>query len=222
MSTKIGYFPADGTAAHSLDPDRLRTALGVAVRELGRQPDLVFLHNPEHSLAHVSRKSAPNLLGDACSVLVDATARGLCGSWGISSWDPRPLNEAVSRDFPRPDVLMFRAGLLVGAEILRAGERLASRLAPAAVWGMSPFAGDAVGSVWAKFDPRLFLRAPERASRVQAAFQVAFHLPEATRVAVSSNSAEHLGELVNSLTCEVDPAAVAEYRRLLRRGRQED
>ncbi|MFD4023831.1 aldo/keto reductase [Streptomyces sp. NPDC058576] len=215
VSTKVGYFPAEGTSEHSLDPDRLRGAIAGAVRDLGREPDLVFLHNPEHSLAQAAERSAPNLLGDACSVLVDATARGLCGSWGISSWDPRPLAELQSREYPRPDVLMLRAGLLVGAEVLRAGDTLASRMGAAEVWGMSPFAGDTRDPVWEKFDPRLFLRAPEQASWAQAAFRVAFHLPEAAKMAVSSNNAEHLSELVESLAHEVDSTAVTEYRRLL-------
>lgn len=172
-----GYFSAGGASVHSLDPDRLRAALEGAVRDLRREPDLVLLHNPEHSLAEASERLAPNLLSNACSVLVDATARGLCGSWGISSWDPRSLIELGNRQFPRPDVLMLRAGLLVGAEILHAVEELASRFAPPDVWGMSPFAGSTSDPVWARFDPRLFLRAPARVNRAQAAFRVAFHLP---------------------------------------------
>lgn len=222
VSTKVGYFPADGNSVHSLDPDRLRTAVEVAVHDLGREPDLVFLHNPEHSLAQVADMSAANLLGDACSILVDATRRGLCGSWGVSTWDPRPLAELTVWELPRPDVLMLRAGLLVGAEVLQAGETLASRMDPAAVWGMSPFAGNASDPVWARFDPRLFLRVPERVNRAQAAFRVAFHLPEVAKMAVSSNSGEHLGELVESLAHSVDSAVVTEYRRLLTHGGQED
>ncbi|MFJ9886026.1 aldo/keto reductase [Streptomyces sp. NPDC091287] len=222
VSTKIGYFSANGTSVHSLDPDRLRAALEGAVRDLRREPDLVFLHNPEHSLAAASERLAPNLLGNACSVLVDATARGLCGSWGISSWDPRSLIELGNPQFPRPDVIMLRAGLLVGAEVLHAGQDLALRFDPSAVWGMSPFAGSTADPVWARFDPRLFLRAPERVNKAQAAFRVAFHLPEAAKVAVSSNSADHLSELVGSLAHEVDSATVAEYRRLLMKDAQED
>ncbi|MFJ5736575.1 aldo/keto reductase [Streptomyces microflavus] len=222
VSTKIGYFSANGTSEHSLEPVRLRAALKDVVRDLGREPDLVFLHNPEHSLVQASVNSALTLLGDACSVLADATARGLCGSWGISSWDPRPLTELVSREMPRPHVLMLRAGLLVGAEVLHAGEILTSRFEPSAVWGMSPFAGNTADPVWARFDPRRFLRAPERVNRAQAAFRVAFHLPEVSKLAVSCNSAEHLSELVESLAQEVDPTAVADYRRLLTRSRQDD
>ncbi|MGW4629767.1 hypothetical protein ACWEMU_27245, partial [Streptomyces rubiginosohelvolus] len=102
------------------------------------------------------------------------------------------------------------------------GETLASRMDPAAVWGMSPFAGNASDPVWARFDPRLFLRVPERVNRAQAAFRVAFHLPEVAKMAVSSNSGEHLGELVESLAHSVDSAVVTEYRRLLTHGGQED
>ncbi|MEV4876181.1 hypothetical protein [Streptomyces cyaneofuscatus] len=104
---------------------------------------------------------------------------------------------------------------VAAGELLHAGEILASRFEPSAVWGMSPFAGKTADPVWARFDPRLFLRAPERVDRAQAAFRVAFHLPEASKLAVSCNSAEHLSDLVESLAQEVDPTAVADYRRLL-------
>ncbi|WP_369165045.1 aldo/keto reductase [Streptomyces sp. AFD10] len=220
VSTKIGYFPDGGASAHSLDPDRLRTALEGAVRDLGREPDVVFLHNPEHSLCQIPTASASPRLGDACSVIVDATERGLCGSWGISSWDPRPLARLGRWEPPKPDVLMLRAGLLVGIDILRAGEVLACRSESSVVWGMSPFAGNAADPVWARFDPRVLLRTPGRASRAQGAFRAAFHLPEASKVAVSTRDVGHLGELVTSLTHEVDSAAVLEYRRLLDRGDQ--
>ncbi|MFI1187039.1 aldo/keto reductase [Streptomyces californicus] len=220
VSTKIGYFPDGGASIHSLDPDRLRAALEGAVRDLGREPDVVFLHNPEHSLVRMPKTSASTCLGDACSVLVDATERGLCGSWGISSWDPRPLAGLGRWEPPEPDVLMLRAGLLVGTDILQAGEILTRRSGSPAVWGMSPFAGNAADPVWARFDPRVLLRTPERASGTQGAFRAAFHLPEASKVAVSTRDLSHLGELVTSLSHEVDSAAVLEYRRLLDRGNQ--
>lgn len=46
-----------------------------AAENLGREPDLVFLHNPEHSL----RKAVPHdkdLLAAACTALDDAKAKG--------------------------------------------------------------------------------------------------------------------------------------------------
>lgn len=50
-----------------------------------------------------------------------------------------------------PDVLMTRAGLLVGTDILDAGDALTAwcGLGVSRRWGMSPFAGHATDPVWA-------------------------------------------------------------------------
>jgi len=222
VSTKIGYFPANGASEHSLDPDCLRAAMEGVVEQLGREPDLVFLHNPEHSLVRAPQTSAPDRLIDACSVMVDATARGLCGSWGISSWDPRPLAGLAGSELPSPDILMVRAGLLVGAEVLRAAELAAERWNPSAMWGMSPFAGSTAESVWERFDPRVFVRDPWQCTSAQAAFRAAFHIPAVNAVAVSTGNISHLRELAESLDLKVDKEAVAQYRKLLLGARQED
>ncbi|MFJ4680911.1 aldo/keto reductase [Kitasatospora sp. NPDC088783] len=202
ISTKVGCFE-DG---HSLDPVRLRGAVERAVTELGREPDTVLLHNPEHS--------APNTetLMHACSVLAEAAADGRCGAWGLSTWDPRPL---VGLDLPRPDVLMIRSGLLVSSGVLDAAEALVTGWRPTAVWGMSPFGGSTTAHMWEKIDPRVFLRAPD-ATPIQAALRVAFALPKVAAVAVGTDDAEHLRELVGATTYEINTDVVREYRRLLR------
>lgn len=220
VSTKVGYFPTSDRSEHSLAPDRLRAAVEQAGRDLGREPDLVFLHNPEQSLAQRPEASARDGLAGACSVLADATTRGLCGSWGISSWDPRPLT--ALGDLPRPDVLMVRAGLLVGVEILEAADFLAERWRPSAVWGMSPFGGGTAEPVWERFDSRIFLRDPQKGTPVQAAFRTAYRLPVVDAVAVGTDNLGHLRELTDSLGIEVDEETVSQYRRLLRDQRQED
>ncbi|MFJ8842422.1 aldo/keto reductase [Streptomyces cyaneofuscatus] len=222
VSTKIGYFPAGSASEHSLNPDRLSSAVEDAARDLGREPNLVFLHNPEHSIAHLSKSSASKRLGAACSVLVDATVRGLCGAWGISTWDPRPLSGLTSIEIPRPDVLMVRSGLLVGAEILHAADVVAARLRPTVVWGMSPFGGNGSDLIWQRFDPRVFMHTPERCTPMQAAFRTAFHLPTVNAVAMGTNKASHLHELTKSMEYPVDLEAVSTYRDLLRRGHQRD
>nr|WP_180218874.1 aldo/keto reductase [Streptomyces albus] len=216
VSTKVGYFPVPGRASeHSLDPVRLRAAVERAAQDLGREPDVVFLHNPEHSLSEGSGPLRRERLAAACQVLEDAASSGVCGSWGVSSWDPRPLGALVA-GLPRPDVVMVRSGLLVKAEVLDAAQLLVERLRPSRVWGMSPFGGGEADSMWGRFDPRVFLREPERATTAQAAFRAAFHLPEVEAVAVGSDNPAHLRELVASLSFEVDPEVVSEYRRLLR------
>ncbi|MCX4691803.1 aldo/keto reductase [Streptomyces sp. NBC_01408] len=220
LSTKVGFFPGAGGAEHSLDPSRLRLAVEKAVWELGREPDTVLLHNPERSLTGLSPADGHALLGGACTALVDAAREGLCRTWGVSSWDTRPLGMVGVDDLPSPDVLMVRAGFLVGIDLLDTTAVLRSVWQAGETWGMSPFGGGN-GKVWEAFDPRPFLRPPhDGLSRVQAAFRTAFHLPSAAAVAVGTDDPGHLGELVQALGAEVDPAAVSQYLRGLHGLRQ--
>lgn len=188
-----------------------------AAKDLGREPDVVFLHNPEHSL----RKAGPqhrDLLAAACAVLDDAEEKGLCGAWGVASWDPSPLLSLVDVTVPRPSILMVRAGLLVGARTLNAADTLidAWGLGGGEVWGMSPFGGSTSASVWDRLDPRLFLQDGGRLSRIQAAFRAAYHLPRVDSIAVGTDEPTHLGELVVALAGQVEERTVQEYRKLLR------
>ena len=217
VSTKVGYFPGPEKTEHSLDPARLRAAVEQTNRDLGRAPDLVFLHNPEHSLRDTLECSR-GVLARACAALSDAAAEGLCGSWGVSSWDPRPLIELIDHTAPKPSTLMVRAGLLVGADTLAAAEALAARwdLDTDMLWGMSPFGGSTRDPIWSTVDPRLFLRNPVGGlSRLQVAFRTAYHLPRVGAVAVGSDDLAHLRELLDALEHEVDEQVILQYRGLL-------
>ncbi|MFD5508186.1 aldo/keto reductase [Streptomyces sp. NPDC127051] len=220
LSTKVGFFPGAGGTEHSLDPSRLRLAIEKAARELGREPDTVLLHNPERSLAGMSPADGHALLGSACTALVDAARDGMCCTWGVSSWDTRPLGMAGVEDLPSPDVLMIRAGFLVGIDLLDSATALRNVWQAGETWGMSPFGGGN-GKVWEDFDPRPFLRPPhDGLSRVQAAFRTAFHLPSAPAVAVGTDNPGHLARLVQALGAEVDTTAVSQYLRALHEHRQ--
>ncbi|MZG18064.1 aldo/keto reductase [Streptomyces sp. SID5914] len=217
LSTKVGYFPGAGGVEHSLDPVRLYVAVEHAVRGLEREPDLVFLHNPEHSLPADSTRSRDRL-AKACAALSRAARKGLCGTWGIATWDPTSLPLLVEATMPKPSVLMVRAGLLVGSRTLDATDALTTAwgLDPASVRGMSPFGGSVRAPVWSRIDPRVFLRNGVGLSRTQAAFRVAYRLPEVSSMAVGTDEPAHLGELLGALAAEPDERVIGEYRRLLR------
>lgn len=221
ISTKVGFFP--GTSGeHSLDSRRLRQAVEESAEDLCRPPDVVLLHNPERTLASLPPDAGSYCLASACTVLRDASTTGLCGSWGISSWDPRPvlavLTSAGSAAIPTPDVLMSRAGLLVNADILDTCDALAARwdLDVSARWGMSPFAGRATDLVWAIVNVHVFLEAHQKCSAVQAVFRTAYELPPVSRMAVGTNSVEHLCDLVTALRLNTDRNRISSYRELLR------
>ncbi len=217
VSTKVGYFPTPNGAEHSLDPLRLHRAVEQTVRDLGREPDVVFLHNPEHSLQE-SPSHNRDALAQACTALDDATLNGLCGAWGVASWDPSPLPEVVDATMPKPSVLMVRVGLLVGIRTLEAADALSAAwgVDVRTKWGMSPFGGSTNSSVWDRIDPRVFLRDGSDLTRVQAAFRAAYHLPQVGTVAVGTDEPAHLSQLIDALTEEVDEQAIDEYRHLLR------
>ncbi|SEK66125.1 aldo/keto reductase [Streptacidiphilus jiangxiensis] len=215
LSTKVGYFPAPTGPVHSLHPVMLRVTLEQVVRDLGRPPDLVFLHNPEATLS--DDRDAETTWANACDVLAAAVAAGLCGSWGVATWNPRPLLDLAGAA-PPPHTLMVRAGLLVGARTLTAGETLAARwnLRPQQLWGMSPFGGSTTDPVWSAVDPRLLLPADGQAlTLAQAAFRLAFELPTVSCVAVGAQRPQHLADLLAALDHPVDPAVVRDYRALL-------
>ncbi|WP_332757714.1 aldo/keto reductase [Streptomyces sp. MT206] len=160
------------------------------------------------------------LLGNACTALADAARDGLCSAWGVASWDPRSLDMVRVEDLPSPDVLMVRAGFLVGIDLLDATAVLRTAWQVGATWGMSPFGGGH-RKVWEDFDPRPFLRPPhDGLSRVQAAFRTAFHLPSASAIAVGTDDPGHLAQLVRALGADVDTAAVSQYLRALHGLRQ--
>ncbi|MFI5800602.1 aldo/keto reductase [Streptomyces sp. NPDC051677] len=217
LSTKVGYFPGPGGAAHSLDPVRLQAAVEQAAKDLGREPDLVFLHNPEHSLREAALQDK-DVLMRACAALDDVATKGLCAAWGVASWDPSPLANLIDSTAPRPAVLMVRAGLLVGARTLDAADVLtkAWALDSSEVWGMSPFGGSTSTPVWDRIDPRVFLRDGSQLSRTQAAFRASYHLPPVGSVAVGTDEPAHLAELVGALAAKVEEQTVQEYRSLLR------
>ncbi|MFF4422291.1 aldo/keto reductase [Streptomyces sp. NPDC001549] len=220
LSTKVGFFPGAGSAQHSLDPSRLRPAIEKAAREFGREPDTVLLHNPERSLTSLSPADGHALLGSACTAMVDAARDGLCHTWGVSSWDTRPLGMARVNDLPSPDVLMIRAGFLVGIDLLDATTVLRTAWKVGETWGMSPFGGDH-SNLWEEFDPRPFLQPPHRdLSHTQAAFRTAFHLPSASAMAVGTDDPGHLAQLVQALGAKVDTFAVSQYLRSLHLHRQ--
>lgn len=218
LSTKVGYFPTPNGAVHCLDPVQLSAAVAQTARELGREPDLVFLHNPERSLPGPSSEQSREVLAQACGALASATARGWCGAWGIASWNPAPLPDLIDPSTPRPSVLMVRAGLLASLPVLDAADRLTTAwgLGEEQVWGMSPFGGSTRAPIWDRIDPCLFLPPNCGLSPLQAAFRTAFHLPRVTTMAVGTDNRAHLGELTDALACDVDEQAIREYRCLLR------
>lgn len=222
ISTKLGFFPVCDGTEHSLDPKRLRQALEETTEKLQRLPNVVLLHNPEHSLRRLEGNAAEACLMGAFMALHEAAEAGLCHAWGISTWDPRPVVQVLrsweGSSLPRPTVAMVRTGVLVSAEVLDAAEYMYNQLGVDDVgrWGMSPLGGDGNAEVWRHVDCRAFLTPEQDCSNLQAAFRLAFALPTVAQVAVSTNRSDHLQALVEAESLKVDADKLVRYRRMLR------
>lgn len=202
------------------DPARLRGAVQESADTLGIVPDVVFLHSPERSLTELDVLAAAERLAAAASVVAEFAAAGWCNRWGIATWDPRLLARvaaAQEADVVVPEVLIVRAGLLVPASVLAAAEQLADRFVVRAEnrWGMSPFAGRGADPAWEAVNPRAFLAPTVRSSPVQAAFAVAYAIPEVHLLAVGTDRSAHLDQLVAASRLPLDQTAIVGYRRCL-------
>lgn len=221
VCTKIGYHHdiATGETTHSLAPQRLRHAAEAAVRDLGQPPAVLWLHNPERSLADLPLDQAADRLAQAVDVLADAADRGWCRHWGIATWNPEhvwPAVTALHGHCPMPGLVMTRSGLLAPPQSLAAAEDLAM-YCRARLWGMSPFGGDTTDSVWHVVDPRQFLAPGQESTRWQAALRLALAVPAVQRVAVGVSTAAHLAELLAAPALTVNSRRVASYRELVQR-----
>ncbi|GAA4952457.1 hypothetical protein GCM10023205_12050 [Yinghuangia aomiensis] len=215
LSTKVGFLPR---GRHTLDPAALRKTIEESVRDLGREPTVILLHNPEQSLRKPEEERTRLNFAAACAALQDAASDGLCSTWGVTSWDPRPLVELGDLIGPVPPLLMVPAGLLVPIGVLDASDLLMDRWAVDADhrWGMSPFRRLPDARVWEQIDPRQFLRHGNGHTRLAAAFRVAYGLPDVAAVAVGSDDPEHIRDLVATLKTTPDTERLADYRDALR------
>jgi pyridoxine 4-dehydrogenase len=201
ITTKIGFFPG----GHDLSAARLRQAAEKINTELGRPPDTLLLHNPE--------ASAP-WFTSACRTMVRLRDEGWCRAWGLSTWNPAELLGLAAPE--PPEVLMVRSGLMAPAAVLDAADQLAQELKPGELRGMAPLGGHAGDPVWSQIDTTMFLTPGQDASRIQAAVAAAFAVPEVAAVAAGTGDPAHLAQLADAARLDVNPAAIAQYRALIR------
>ncbi|WP_343063826.1 hypothetical protein [Haloechinothrix aidingensis] len=193
-----------------------------AVCDLGLPPAVLLVHNPEHVLRGLPTAQAGEWWATTAEVMADLVAAGACRAWGIACWDPRPLlgllDTPAWTHAPQPAVAMVRAGFLVPADVLAAGDALLDRLQYDGVhrWGMSPFAGaprllDGINLTQFLTDhvPRA------AASPLPTAVAAAFHMPAVSRLAVGTGSPAHLDQLTAATTLPVDQERVSAYRQRL-------
>ena len=98
VSTKVGFVPdsakrlgvrtgalsvEDAERGHCLAPDYVGWQVARSKRRLGRTPDLVFLHNPEH---HCASEEITDRLSAAFLALEEACSNGTISGYGVATW----------------------------------------------------------------------------------------------------------------------------------------
>lgn len=222
ISTKVGYFPTrTGPARHTLAPAALARLVEQSAAALDTTPSVVFLHNPEHTLAALPAARAGERLLAACRALREASDAGYCHGWGVSCWSAAALLPAIRHlpeSLPPMSAVMVRAGLSVPAVELAAVEHLIAGLGMprARVWGMAPFGGGTTASTaWTPAVTAPFLANPAAVSPHQGALRVAFELPPVGRLAVGVRGPEQLHALHAARSLPIRRDRIAAYRRLL-------
>ncbi|TQF04806.1 hypothetical protein E6W39_24490 [Kitasatospora acidiphila] len=98
VSTKVGFVPVnakdlalragvltagDADRGHCLAPDYIAWQLDRSKRLLGRVPDVVFLHNPEHGCG---KNEISSRLHAAFVALEEACSQQLISAYGVATW----------------------------------------------------------------------------------------------------------------------------------------
>ncbi|MBV6701652.1 aldo/keto reductase [Kitasatospora aureofaciens] len=98
VSTKVGFVPAsarhigmrtgalataDAERGHCLAPDCIAWQLARSRRVLGRVPDLVFVHNPEHGYPE---REITDRLHTAFLALEEACSQQIISAYGVATW----------------------------------------------------------------------------------------------------------------------------------------
>ncbi|MER5969164.1 aldo/keto reductase [Streptomyces sp. NPDC002055] len=203
-----GVLPSGGNERHCLNRSYAAWQLARSVARLGRAPQLVFVHNPEHGAR--DRKSLLWVLSDVFEELESAADSGLVAGYGVATWSGlssglftvSELTEvAVKVGGPqhRLRAVQFPLSLVhlsVVAEALDGrGSLCEAQEAGLDVFASAPFGGGALIELMTTELVRLI--APS-ASAAQAALMVALSAPHVSRVLVSASSPAHWADAVSA------------------------
>lgn len=212
ISTKIGF----SRRGHTLDPAPLLVDAETICNELGRAPDILYIHNPEESLRVLPTDEAGDLLRSTFELMAGLVRDGLAASWGLSTWDAEALCMLIRGtvvDTP-PRCLMTQTGLpLTGPQVdavLSLRDLL--RVAPEDAWGAAPFGGPRMA--------REIIAVPGiqglgGATPIQAMVLAAFEVPTTATVAFSSRSVSHISEVAEAVKMEPSSDWLARYLSLI-------
>ncbi|MGV9942780.1 aldo/keto reductase [Streptomyces sp. NPDC003401] len=215
VSTKVGFVPAsdrqaaqdagmlpgDRDRGHCLARPYIAWQLARSRARLGRLPDLVFVHNPEHG--RTDRADLTRALTEAFEELEGSADAGEIGGYGVATWTglssgvftvPELMEIAETVGGPRHHfrAVQFPVSLIrltVVADALDGRGALAeAREAGLDVFASAPLGG---GELLGAMTEELVCVIDSEASPAQAALLVAMSVPGVSRVLVSASTPAH-------------------------------
>lgn len=226
VSTKVGFVPdSDRQAArdagvlqydrgqgHCLARPYIAWQLARSRARLGRVPDLVFVHNPEHG--RTDRADLSRTLTEAFEELESAAGAGKIGGYGVATWaglssgmftipELRALAETVGGPHHHFRAVQFPVSLIrlaVVADTLDGrGALTEAREAGLDVFASAPLGG---GELLGAMTDELVRIIDSAASPAQAALLVALSAPGVSRVLLSASTPAHWADALGAAACE--------------------
>ncbi|EFF91141.1 aldo/keto reductase [Streptomyces sp. e14] len=207
-----GVLPYDGDCGHCLTGPYIAWQLTRSRVRLGRAPDIVFLHNPEHGPA--DRAELSLALREAFEALEDAAASGRIGGYGVATWtglssgmftipDLTAAAEAVGGSRHHFRAVQFPVSLVHLAVVADAlgghGALVAARESGLDVFASAALGGGELLGAMTKELVRVIAPA---ASPAQAALLVALSAPGVTRVLLSAGTSAHWTDALGAASRE--------------------
>ncbi|KIF70201.1 aldo/keto reductase [Streptomyces sp. AcH 505] len=226
VSTKVGFVPdsdrqaARGAGALAYDRDQahcltrpyIAWQLARSHTRLGRAPDLVFVHNPEHG--RTDRAEVSQTLADTFEELEHAADADKIGGYGVATWsglssgmftirELTALAESVGGPHHHFRAAQFPVSLIhlaVVADALNGHGALAeARGAGLDVFVSAPLGG---GELLSAMTEDLLRVIDPAASPAQAALLVALSAPGVSRVLLSASTPAHWADALGATVCE--------------------
>lgn len=196
-----GVLPGDHDQGHCLTRPYIAWQLARSRARLGRAPDLVFVHNPEHG--RTDRTDVSRALTEAFEGLESAADAGEIGGYGVATWaglssgmftvpELMALAETVGGPRHHLRAVQFPVSLVCLAVVADAldghGALAEARAAGLDVFASSPLGG---GELLGAMTEGLARLIEPTASLARAALLVALSAPGVTHVLLSASTPAH-------------------------------
>ncbi|NEA47836.1 aldo/keto reductase [Streptomyces sp. SID10815] len=205
---EAGVLPYGGDRGHCLTGPCIAWQLALSRARLGRVPDIVFVHNPEHG--RTDRAGLSLVLREAFEALEGAATSGWIGAYGVATWaglsngmftipELTAAAEAAGGPHHHFRAVQFPVSLLCLAVVADALDGHGA-LADARESGLDVFASAALGGgeLLGAMTRELVRVITPAVSPAQAALLVALSAPGVSRVLLSADTPAHWADALGA------------------------